>query len=247
MKTPGLWKGQAATGVMPSMGVKIEIEEIEKTETGPNSQTPGCLAYIGHFRVIEPPQYKGRRLSEYFMIGTKEDKRAKLDETWNRPEMGPGRLLCVMEKAQVPNDDDDDVWRPAAEGMTCYAHVGIEADRRDGSPRNKVVMYFDEKDEDFVGVGEELAAPGAAPGRKGNERKKARGGDGESRSARGSSARREEPKEPDDDEKEPDDDEPEAKPARGSRRDDKDEDEDDRSKRAAASARGRRGRDQDED
>ena len=247
MKTPGLWKGQAATGVMPSMGVKIEIEEIEKTETGPNSQTPGCLAYIGHFRVIEPPQYKGRRLSEYFMIGTKEDKRAKLDETWNRPEMGPGRLLCVMEKAQVPNDDDDDVWRPAAEGMTCYAHVGIEADRRDGSPRNKVVMYFDEKDEDFVGVGEELAAPGAAP-KKGNERKKARGGDGDSRSARGSSARRREDddeKEPE--EKEPDDDEPEAKPARGSRRDDKDEDEDDRPNRAAASARGRRGRDQDED
>lgn len=247
MKTPGLWKGTASQGAMPPMGVKMEIEEIEKTETGPNSQTPGCLAYKGHYRVLEPAPYKGRRLQEFFTIGTKEDKRAKKDETWNRPEQGPGRMLRMMEKAGVPNDDDDDVWMPAAEGLSLYAHVGQEV--WEGQPRNKVLTYFGEDDEDFVGVGEELAAP-APNSRDRGGRKKARGAD-ETRSARGGSARKRE--DDDDDEKKDDDEgdeekEPAGKSARGAKgkRDD-DDDEDDRPKRAAASARGRRGRDDDED
>lgn len=243
MKTPGLWKGKAAQGAMPAMGALLEIEEIERTETGEKAQTPGCLSYKGHFRVIEPPQYKGRRLQDFFTIGTKEDKRAKRDETWDRPEQGPGRLLRLMEKAGVANSDDDEEWMAAAEGCQVYAHVQQET--WEGQLRNRVGMYFAEKDEDFVGVGEELAAPGRDRDRGG--RKKARGGSDDSRSARGSARRQED----DDDEKDEDEkDEEEAAPAKSARakRERDDDDEDDEPKRAAASARGRRSsRDEDED
>jgi hypothetical protein len=242
MKTPGLWKGKAAQGAMPAMGVKMEIEEIERTETSEKAQTPGCLAYIGHYRVLEPAQYKGRRLQEFFTIGTKEDKRAKKDETWDRPEQGPGHLIRLMEKAGVANSDDDDEWMAAAEGCTVYAHVKQET--WEGNLRNKVSMYFSEDDEDFVGVGEELAAPAARDRDRGG-RKKARGGsEEEPRTAR---ARRHEDDDEKDDEKEeePEEDEKETKAPRSKRRD---EDEDNEPKRAAASARGRRGsRDDDED
>ena len=236
MKTPGLWKGTAAQGHMPSMGVKMAIEDIERRETGENAQTPGCLSYRVNFRVLEPAQYKGRRLNEFFTIGTAEDKKAKKDETWDRPEQGPGRLLRCLEKADVANSDDDDDWMKEAEDKTLFAHVGIET--FNGQQRNKVLMYFGEKDEEFVGVGEELAAP--APGK--GERKKARGGDGNGKSARGASARR--PADDDEDEKDDEngDDEKESKSARSSRRDKDDDEDDTRSKRAA---RGRRDEDED--
>src|SRR5215471_12995797 len=173
MKTPGLWKGKAAQGVMPAMGVKLEIEEIERSETGENSQTPGCLMYVGHFRVVEPESYKGRRLMEWFPIGTKDDKRAKRDETWNRPEQGPGRLIRLMEKAGVPNSDDDEEWMEAAVGATVFAHVQTRTDEN-GEKRNRMGMYYAEKDEEFVGVGEELEAPRSGAGRGGRKAKPAR-------------------------------------------------------------------------
>lgn len=244
MKTPGLWKGKSAQGAMPAMGALLEIEEIERTETGERAQTPGCLSYRAHFRVIEPSQYKGRRMQEFFTIGTKEDKRAKKDETWDRPEQGPGRLLRLMEKAGVPNSDDDDEWRVAAEGCQVYAHVQQET--WEGQLRNKVGMYFAEDDEDFVGVGEELAAPSRDRDRGG--RKKARGGADEPRSARGSGKRPEDEDEEDEKEDEPEE-EPKGKAARGKRDDDED-DEEREPKRAAASVRPYRGkasRDDDED
>lgn len=238
MKTPGLWKGTAAQGHMPAMGAKLEIDEIERTETGENSQTPGCLAYQAFFHVVEPEEYKGRRLREWFNIGTREDKRAKRDDTWNRPEGGPGRLLRMMEKAGVANSDDDDEWMDAAQGCSVYAHVMVEADRRDGQQRNKIGMFFDAKDEDFVGVGEALQAP--------NERKKARGGKpADTKSARGTARRREDDDE-DDDKKDEENGEEEtkAKPARGGKS--RDEDEDEQPKRAARGGN-RRDRDEDED
>lgn len=226
MKTPGLWKGGEAKGAMPAMGAKLEIEEIERRETGENSQTPGCLAYSGRFRVLEPPEYKGRIVSEFFTIGTKEDKKARQEATWNRPEQGPGRLLKLLRVAGVPNSDDDDEWMEAAVGAKFLATVTTEIDRRNGAKQNRIGMYFEDGDKEFIGVGEELEAPGAANGRRG-----ARG----ARSARGEEPRaatRERESEPDEDEAPPRsargrkaaDDEDEDRPrARSKRRDDDDE------------------------
>src|SRR5215472_2951395 len=121
MKTPGLWKGTAAQGYAPPMGMKLEVEEIERTETGENSQVPGARAYQAYFRVLEPAEYKGRRFRDWFNIGTKEDPKARKDETWNRQEGGPGKLLRLMEKAGVTPTDEDEEWMEAAQGATVCA------------------------------------------------------------------------------------------------------------------------------
>jgi hypothetical protein len=230
MKTPGLWKGGEAKGAMPAMGAKLEIEEIERRETGENSQTPGCLAYNGRFRVIEPPEYKGRFVGEFFTIGTKDDKRGKRDETWNRPEHGPGRLLKLLRVAGVANSDDDEEWMEAAVGCPLLAHVTTEIDKRNGSKQNRIGMFFEEGDPDFVGVGEELeaAANGRGP-------KKARG------------ARSAAPKDDDEDDRKSargkDKDDDDDRPARSARKRDDDDDDD---RKPARSAKGKKDDDDDE-
>lgn len=230
MKTPGLWKGGEAKGAMPAMGARLEIEEIERRETGESAATPGCLAYLGRFRVTEPPEYKGRFTSEFFTIGTKEDKRAKKDETWNRPEQGPGRLLKLLRVAGVPNSDDDEEWMEAAAGASFLATITTEIDRRNGAKQNRIGMYYEEGDPEFVGVGEELEA--LANGKGPGGAKKARGARAASR---------------DDDDDRPrrgkDDDDDDDRPARSARRRDDDDDDDPKGKRAAKG----KGKDDDDD
>lgn len=221
MKTPGLWKGGEAKGAMPAMGARLEVEEIEKRETGENSQTPGCLAYSARFRVLEPPEYKGRVVTEFFTIGTKDDKKARQESTWNRPEQGPGRLLKLLRVVGA-NAEDDDEWMDQATGGKFLATVIAEIDRRNGAKQNRIGMYYEEGDKEFVGVGEELEAPGAANGR-------GRG----PRSARG---RTEEPKrEAKGDDKADDDDD---KPRRSARERPKEDDDDEDRPRARPKRRG---------
>jgi hypothetical protein len=221
---------------MPAMGARLEIEEIERRETGENSQTPGCLAYNGRFRVLEPPEFKGRFVGEFFTIGTKEDKRAKKDETWNRPEQGPGRLLKLLKVANVPNSDDDEEWMEAAAGAPFLATVTTEIDRRNGSKQNRIGMYFEDGDPEFVGVGEELEAQANGRGKPKTARTARARDDDEPRRGKGRD---------DDDEKDKDDDD---RPARSARRRDDDDDEkpraakgnDDDDERPARSSRKRR-------
>jgi hypothetical protein len=210
MKTPGLWKGGEAKGAMPAMGARLEIEELERRETGETSQTPGCLAYNGRFRVLEPAEYKGRIVGEFFTIGNKDDKRGKKDETWNRPEQGPGRLLKLLRVANVPNSDDDEEWMEAAVGCPFLATVTTEIDRRDGSKRNRIGMYYEEGDGEFVGVGELLENLGA----------NGKGARGAAKTARSARAR-----DDDDDRAKKDKDDDDDRPARSARKRDDDDDE----------------------
>ena len=220
------------------MGVKCEIEEIERTETGENSQTPGMLMYQATFRVTEPEQYVGSSLRDWFVIGTKDDKRAKRAETWERAEGGPGRLARLLKRAGVPNADDDEEWMDAAAGQSICMHLSKRTDEN-GEPRNRVGMYFRESDPDFIGIGEELERDGAGRGRGGRKAKPE--GDGKARKAKAKDDdegdEEEAPKRKgkaaaSDEEEEPEDDEDEApKKARGrkakaARDDDGDDDED---------------------
>jgi len=233
---------------MPAMGVELEIEEIERRETGENAKTPGCRAYNASYRIVAPEAYKDRRVFEFFTIGTKDDPKAKRDETWDRPEQGPGRLIRMLEKAGVPITDDDEDWMEAAQGHKVYAHLTLRPDNRTGSMRNEIGLYFEDGDEDFVGVGEELEA------RPSGGKKKARGGatkereEETRRSARGK--RREdddEADEKDDDDvpEDEDDDEPKGKKKNGKGKRDDDDEEDDAPKRKRA-ARGRQDDDDDD-
>jgi hypothetical protein len=159
-----LSKAKEAQDVMPAMGVKVEIEEIERSETSDRSQTPGCLQYEARLRVVEPPEYAGMQLRDWFMVGTREDKRARKPETWERAMGGVGRLMRMMKRSGVPITDDDEEWMEAAVGQVVCVHIGKRADEN-GVERNRIQHYFRESDPDFVGVGEKLEA--ASGGRRG--------------------------------------------------------------------------------
>jgi hypothetical protein len=160
-----LGKTKEAVGVMPAMGMKVAVEEIERTETGENSATPGALMYVGTLRVLEPEQFKGATLRDWFLIGTKDDKRAKREETWRRSEGGPGRLVRMLKRAGVATSDDDEEWMEGAQGAEVCITVLKQRDRETGEWRNRVGLYFREEDEDFVGVGETLEADEDGPRR----------------------------------------------------------------------------------
>jgi hypothetical protein len=217
-----LGKTREAQGVIPAMGVKCEIEEIERTETGENSQTPGMLMYQATFRVLEPEMYVGSSLRDWFVIGTKDDKRAKQAGTWERAEGGPGRLARLLKRAGVPNADDDEEWMDAAAGQQICMHVSKRTDEN-GEPRNRVGMYFRESDADFIGIGEELERDGAG---RGGRKKASSTGDGKARKAKAK----------DDDEGE--EDEPKAKGKKA--KDEDDEAEGDEDDEPPKKARGRK-------
>jgi hypothetical protein len=219
-----LGKTREAQGVIPAMGVKCEIEEIERTETGENSQTPGMLMYQATFRVTEPEQYVGSSLRDWFVIGTKDDKRAKRAETWERAEGGPGRLARLLKRAGVPNADDDEEWMDAAAGQSICMHVTKRTDEN-GEPRNRVGMYFRESDPDFVGIGEELE-DGARGGRGG---RKAKATEGKARKAKAS------------------DDDDEASPAKKAKKPEPDDDDEGEDEEPPKKARGRKAKGRDDD
>lgn len=230
-------KTREAQGVMPAMGVKAEIEEIERSETGENSQTPGCLMYVVSLRVVEPPEYRGFTVRDWLTIGTKDDKRAKRAETWERSEAGPGRLLRLLKRAGVPEADDDEEWMSAAENQEVCLHV-VKRKDENGEDRNRVGLYFRESDPDFIGIGEELEDTRGSGGRR-----KAKPGRDDDKKARGGKGKAGD--DDDDDDKEDDD----KKGKKGKDDDDDDAGEDDDAKPARRSARGKgkRGGDDDED
>jgi hypothetical protein len=229
-----LSKTREAMGVMPAMGVKMEIEEIERTETGESSATPGCLMYQASFRITEPARYAGSGLRDWFVIGTKEDRRAKRAETWERGEAGPGRLNRLLKRAGVPAAEDDEEWMEAAAGQEVCTHM-IQRLGRNGDKENRCGLYFRESDPDFVGVGEPLEDPAAqrSGGRAARDRD-----DAKARKPRARDAEDEAPKATkkaaadDDDADEEDEGEPrrtartKAKEKRAAKADDDDVDED---------------------
>jgi hypothetical protein len=214
-----LGKTKEAVGTLPAMGMKAVIEEIEKGETGENAATPGALMYSAVLRVTEPERFKGATLRDWFPIGTKDDKKAKREETWKRSEGGPGRLVRMLRRAGVAITDDDDEWMEASEGAEVCITVTKRRDEN-GELRNRVGLYFREEDSDFVGIGEELEAEDeTGRGRRGA--RGARAGKGNAKAAAASPRVRTRPVDAEDEEEETP-----ARPVRKAKKREEEEDED---------------------
>jgi hypothetical protein len=218
-----LGKTKEAVGTLPAMGMKAVIEEIEKGETGENAATPGALMYSAVLRVTEPERFKGAIVRDWFPIGTKDDKKAKREETWKRSEAGPGKLLRLLKRAGVAITDDDEEWMEAAEGAEVCLTVTKRRDEN-GELRNRVGLYFREEDSDFVGIGEELEAEDeTGRGRRGA--RGARAGKGNAKAAAASPRVRTRPANAEDEEEETP-----ARPVRTAKKREEEEDEDDEEK-----------------
>lgn len=150
---------EESRGFIPSLtGAKLRIEEIERTKTGENAATPGCLMYVVTFSVVEPAKFKGLQVRKWFVIGTAEDKKGEKPETWAAgAEKGPGQLKRMLVRAApyVEGDisKDDEEWMEAAEGKIVVAPV-IDKGEKASGPRNAVGKFYRETDSDCPEIGE---------------------------------------------------------------------------------------------
>src|SRR6516162_8907156 len=97
MGTSYLGKTKESVGTIPAMGVKLKIDSLERGESKTKK-----LMYTGAFEVVEPEDYAGLRLMEWFLIGTDEDPKAKKEKTWRNAEGGPGRLKRLLVRSGTP-------------------------------------------------------------------------------------------------------------------------------------------------
>jgi hypothetical protein len=143
-------------GVIPPMGVKMRIDEIIRTESKTKK-----LMYQASFEVIEPDDYSGVILREWFLIGTDTDPKGKKESTWKAVEGGPGRLKRLLIRSGTTVTSDDEEWCADAEGNEVCAHVTVEKDQS-GVDRNRINgKFFRENDKEFVGIGVSLEAAGS--------------------------------------------------------------------------------------
>lgn len=205
-------KTKEQRGSVPSCtGALLEVVEVQKGVTGENSQTPGCRRYVPIFKVVEPKEIKGMQVRDNrIIIGTPEDPKAKNEETWQRQEGGPGRLVRLLTRAEVdPGSDPDDPWSDDEEWMEaavgCQVVAPLRADPTGQFPTS-VGLYFRPSDEDCPEIG---LAPDDEDGGRGKK--------GKGAAAAGKALRR---KASDDE----DEDKPAAKAGRKASTEDDDED-----------------------
>lgn len=138
-------------GIIPAQGVKLRIDEIVRTESKTKK-----LMYAASFEVVEPDDYQGVMLREWFLIGTDTDPKGKKESTWKAVEGGPGRLKRLLIRSGTTVTSDDEEWTADAEGNLVCAHVTVEKDNT-GVDRNRINgKFFREDDKDFVGIGVSL-------------------------------------------------------------------------------------------
>jgi hypothetical protein len=160
MATTYLESTKEYKGVIPPMGVKLRIDELERTES-----KSGKLMYVLTAEIVEPEDYANVTLKEWIVIGTDKDKKAKKEATWKSAEGGPGRLKRLLARSGTPLSNDDDEWMEAAQGNLVCAHVTVQADDT-GRDRNRIDgQYFRETDKDFIGVGESLVSGNGKKGK----------------------------------------------------------------------------------
>src|SRR5262245_11346119 len=109
-------------GEIPAAGYKLVIEEIEISKTGETARTAGGKMYKARFRVAEPKKNAGAVCFDNFVVGTEDDLRAKMKETWVGSP-GSKKLKRLLKRASVACiDGDEEEWMDAAQGQEVCAH-----------------------------------------------------------------------------------------------------------------------------
>lgn len=143
-------------GSIPALtGALVEITNVERKKTGPNSQTPGCRMYQFDFKVVKPEDFSGMFLTDWIVIGREGDLTGESEDTWKQGrEKGPGKLTRLLNRAGVALVEDDEDWMETAVGNQVVTPISARPDKEDASIiRNRPGKYFRESDDDCPVIG----------------------------------------------------------------------------------------------
>ena len=104
----------------------MTVDTIEETTTNPDKGI-ARLMYKTVFKVVEPTQFAGVPLFEYFVIGNNDDPDAKDASTWMN-SIGAKRLKRLAKSTMVPVTNDADGMIGAITGQRFVASIGQKID-----------------------------------------------------------------------------------------------------------------------
>lgn len=127
------------SNVVPEGLYQTQIESFEE-----KSSKSGKLMYLLTFEIMEPAEYAGQKLFEYFVIGSDEDPDGAEEATWNKA-VGAQRMKQVLKKSQVPMDTDMDNIAAAAVQSQQVINVIQQVDEEGeykGTIRNRIRGFY---------------------------------------------------------------------------------------------------------
>lgn len=154
------WDQIPDSTLLPQDLYEFEVEDLTE-----ETSKKGKLMYRGVFRVVQPANFAGAPIYDYFAVGTDDDPTGQDDLTWKN-SIGVRRLKRLFKAAQIPMTPEIDEMVETVKGQHFVGSVSQEVDDglRDpkyaGVKRNRIDAMYP------VGTrlpGSADAAPIAAP------------------------------------------------------------------------------------
>lgn len=145
--------------LLPADNYTFEVEDLSE-----ETSKKGYLMYKGTMRVVEPAEFAGTPLFEYFAIGNENDPTASEQKTW-ATSVGAKRLKRLFKATMITFTQDVDEMVESAKGQRFIGSVTQETDdgTRDpkfaGTKRNRLQNMYPIG---TTAIGKPATAPAAA-------------------------------------------------------------------------------------
>lgn len=106
-------------GMIPLGDYHFVVKELER-----GKDNDGLRQYTAYLEVVEPASLAGRKVRDWFRVGTADDPQCKEDATAKNPEnWGIRRLKLLLNKSHTPTTNDDEQFMTDIEDNEVGAQV----------------------------------------------------------------------------------------------------------------------------
>lgn len=151
------WDAVPDSNVVPDGTYLVSIAEINEQQS-----KSGKLMYNARLEIVEPEDFAGMGVFEYFVIGSDEDPDGDQEATWIK-SIGARRIKNLFKAAQVPMDSDmDNIIAAALQAQLVISvsqNIETEGDYK-GRVSNRIGAFYP------LGSREVGVAQGEAPAQK---------------------------------------------------------------------------------
>lgn len=157
------WDDIPDSTLLPQDLYEFEVEDLTE-----ETSKKGKLMYRGVFRVVQPANFAGAPIYDYFAVGTDDDPTGQDDLTWKN-SIGVRRLKRLFKAAQIPMTPEIDEMVETVKGQHFVGSVSQEVDDglRDpkyaGVKRNRIDAMYPVGTRLPGSADATVAAPAAAP------------------------------------------------------------------------------------